>query len=75
MKGERMEDESAILLLKDFKSLSGLSAKKLMIYASTVVVLHTIRTAKDIFKLALEHSLLLTLLNILIFELIILSRL
>lgn len=75
MKGERMEDESAILLLKDFKSLSGLSAKKLMIYASTVVVLQTIRTAKDIFKLVLEHSLLLTLLNILIFELIILSRL
>ena len=75
MKGERMEDESAILLLKDFKSLSGLSAKKLMIYASTVVVLQTICTAKDIFKLVLEHSLLLTLLNILIFELIILSRL
>ncbi len=61
-----MEGESSILLLKDFKSLRGLSAKKLMIYSATVVVLEAIKTAKDIFKLVLEHRLMLTLLILLL---------
>jgi hypothetical protein len=69
MKGEGMEDESSILILKEIKSLSGLSAKNLMIISATVVLIEAIRTGKDIFKLVLEHKLVLTLL-ILIFTLI-----
>lgn len=60
-----MEDESSILLLKDIKSLSGLSGKQMMIYSATVVLVEAIKAGKDIFKLVLEHRLMLTLLILL----------